>query len=63
MATARKKNGHLRGVQKKQRRKAAKQEVKTKGRYQKDPGMPTGHYIKTGTGKKVRKKKPPKSMK
>jgi len=45
------------------RKKAARQERKLKGRYQKDPGMPAGNYIKTGTGKKVRRKKPPKSMK
>ena len=45
------------------RKKAARKEVKKKGRCQKDPGMPAGNYIKTKTGKKVRKKKPPKSMK
>jgi hypothetical protein len=64
MSPARKKtNGHLRGVAKKSRRKAASAEVKKRGRFQKDPGMPSGHYIKTRTGKKVTKKKPPKSTK
>lgn len=56
-----KKKGQLTGAS--GRKKAARQEVKKMGRYQKDPGMPSGSYIKTGTGKKVRRKKPPKSMK
>ena len=60
---AKKRSGALTGVSKKSRKKAARAEVKKRGRYQKDPGMPPGHYIKTRTGKKVRKKKPPKSMK
>jgi hypothetical protein len=57
------KNGQLRGVAKKSRRKAASVEVKKRGRLQKDLGMPPGNYIKTRTGKKIRRNKPPKSMK
>jgi hypothetical protein len=54
-------SGALTGA--KGRRKAARKEVKRKGRYSKDYGMPPGNYIKTRTGKKVQRKKPPKSMK
>lgn len=59
--TMAKKKGQLTGA--KGRGKARRAERKLKGRYQKDPGMPPGNYIKTGTGKKVKRKKPPKSMK